>query len=532
MSDTPENSAPAAPHEVPAYASRLDNHILQDRFEKIAALRAEGKNPFANGFDVTDVAADLFEQYGDRSQEQFEADPVHVIVAGRIRLRRTMGKAAFVKIQDRSHAPGIKKAWDGNEPTDDFLQLFVSKGAIGDDAFAFLKTLDLGDIVWATGALMRTRTGELSVNVTGLELVTKSVRPLPEKFHGLQDVEQRQRQRYVDLIMNEDSRRVFLMRSQIVRSIRTYFQERAFIEVETPMMHVNPGGAAATPFATHHNALDLPLFLRIAPELYLKRLVVGGIERVFELNRNFRNEGISRQHNPEFTMLEFYQAYATYEDLMALTEDLFTQLAEELHGKGDGAPTLTYQGQEISFARPWARVTIHEGVAKALGVDEAKLQDRAFVESAARDAKIPDVEKQDIGKLVFLLFEELCEEALIQPTFVTQHPTVVSPLARQNDDDPTVTDRFELYIAGKEIANGFSELNDPEDQYERFADQLAQRAAGDDEAMPMDEDYVRALEYGMPPTAGEGIGIDRLVMILTDSASIRDVILFPHLRPE
>lgn len=518
--------------ETPPYASRFTSPTLEDRFAKVATLRDAGVNPFPNGFDVSHTAVQLFEAYGTLTHEALEAEPVTVTVAGRIRFKRRMGKAMFVKIQDRTTELGVKPAWEGEAPTDDFLQLFVSRNEIGEESFDFLKGLDLGDLVWATGTLMRTRTGELSVNVSAIQLVTKAVRPLPEKFHGLQDVEQRQRQRYVDLIMNPESRAVFTARSRALRYIRAYFEGRDYMEVETPMMHVNPGGATATPFATHHNALNLPLFLRIAPELYLKRLVVGGFERVFELNRSFRNEGISRNHNPEFTMLEFYQAYATYEDLMDMTEELFCGLVDHIHGTEEGARTLKFQEHEINFARPWRRIRVHDAVAERLGVDVAQLQDRAYVAAECEKRDIPVQTASDAGKLVFLLFEELCEDDLIQPTFVTAHPTSVSPLARPNDEDPTVTDRFEMYIAGKEVANGFSELNDPEDQYGRFADQLKARAAGDDEAMPMDEDYVRALEYGMPPTAGEGIGIDRLMMILTNSASIRDVILFPHLRPE
>jgi lysyl-tRNA synthetase class 2 len=510
-----------------AYRARLDNHLVEERHGKIQTLRETGVNPYPNGLEVTHTAKGLFEAHGDKDHEALEALGETVTVAGRLRFIRSFGKGAFMKIADRSVRPGIKPAFGETEPSDDLLQLFISKAEVGDEAFPATRTLDLGDTVWATGSLMRTRTGELSVKVSKIQMVSKSVRPLPEKFHGLQDVEQRQRMRYVDLIMNDESREVFLKRSQIVRSIRRYFDDREYIEVETPMMHVHAGGAAARPFETHHNALDMPLSLRIAPELYLKRLVVGGLERVYEMNRNFRNEGVSRQHNPEFTMLEFYQTYATYEDLMDMTEELVAELAQEICGTTE----VEYQGQTISFARPWKRLAMGDAVAEKLGASAEDLKDVEWL-SAQIKAIGMDPKGMDAGKMLFSIFEERCEDDLVQPTFVTQHPASVSPLARRNDDDPTVTDRFELYMAGKEIANGFSELNDPEDQHYRFAKQLDARAAGDDEAMPMDEDYIRALEYGMPPTAGEGIGIDRLVMILTNSASIRDVILFPHMRPE
>ncbi len=516
-----------------AYRRRMDNHILEERFGKVETIRAGGEQPFANGFVVSHTAADIFDAHGDKTADALEAEGTRVVVAGRIRFFRRMGKACFVKIQDRTCRPGVKPGWEDQEPTDPFLQIFVSKGELGDDAFEMVKGFDLGDIVGVEGRLMRTRTGELSVFATSFQLLTKGVRPLPEKFKCLQDVEQRLRQRYVDLVMNDEVREVFHARAEVVRRTRAFLEARDYLEVETPMMHVTPGGAAARPFATHHNALDIDLYLRIAPELYLKRLLVGGFERVYELNRNFRNEGLSRQHNPEFTMLEFYQAYATYEDLMTLTEEMLSEIAEALHGcDDDGRITCSYQGERIDLSRPWRRVTVHAAVAEKLGVDEASLRERATLDAAARDAGLEEPEAMEQGKLVFTLFEELCEDDLVQPTFVIGYPASVSPLARRSDDDPDLCDRFELYVAGKEIANGFSELNDPEDQYVRFARQLELREAGDDEAMPMDEDYVRALEYGMPPAAGEGIGIDRLVMILTDSASIRDVILFPHMRPE
>ncbi len=515
------------------YRARMDNHVLQERHDGIRRLRDAGGEPFANGFEVDTAAADLFEAYGDLDNDGLVALERTVRVAGRIRFFRRMGKAAFIKIQDRSCRPGVKPPFGDAEVTDDFLQVFVSKRDVGDDAFDAILGLDLGDIVGAVGTLMRTRTGELSVQVQRLELLTKSTRPLPEKFRGLTDVEQRYRQRYVDLIMNDDVRESFMARTRMLAHIRRFFDERGFLEVETPMMHVTPGGATARPFVTHHNALDIELFLRIAPELYLKRLLVGGMERVYELNRNFRNEGLSRRHNPEFTMLEFYQAYATYEDLMELTETLVCELASELHEpRDDGRLVLTWDGMEIDLTRPWRRLGVTESVADALGMDRAEVWDRAALDAkaAARDIDLSGI--ADDGKAVFTVFEALVETSLVSPTFVVDFPASVSPLARRKPGAPHLVDRFELFVGTREIANGFNELNDPEDQYVRFARQLAQREAGDEEAMPIDEDYVRALEYGMPPAAGEGIGIDRLVMMLTDAANIRDVILFPHMRPE
>jgi lysyl-tRNA synthetase class 2 len=519
--------------QYPPYRARLDNHVLVDRYAKIEKLRAGGTQPFATAFPVTDSAQSIFARWGTLPHEELEALDVEVRVAGRIRFQRRMGKAIFVKIQDRSCRPGVKPQWGDTPPSDDFLQLFVSHAAVGDEAFESTLDLDLGDIVGARGRLMRTRTGELSIAVQEIRLLTKSVRPLPDKFHGLADREQRYRQRYVDLIVSDESREAFLKRTLIVRRIREFFEARGFLEVETPMLHVTAGGAAARPFHTHHNALDMELTLRIAPELHLKRLLVGGFERVFELNRNFRNEGLSRQHNPEFTMIEFYQAYATWADLMDLTEELISGLALELHGRNEhGRVLVPSEHGDIDLTPPWRRATVAELAAAGLGVDESRLGDRDFLVGAARDHGIDGAEALESGRLVFALFEQLGEAALVQPTFVTHFPASVSPLARRNDADPSLVDRFELYIGGREIANAFNELNDPEDQYGRFVDQLEARAAGDDEAMPMDDDYVRALEYGMPPAAGEGIGIDRLVMLLTNSPSIRDVILFPHMRPE
>jgi lysyl-tRNA synthetase class 2 len=515
-----------------AYRERLDR-LAQERFEKLESMRADGAEPFSSGFTPDTTAAAFFEQYGELSKEELNDVDAEVSVAGRVRFLRDLGKVMFIKIQDRTCEPGLKEgAIRPDDDDDHFLQLFVSKKAVGEENFEAMKALDLGDIIGVSGGVMRTNTKELSVFARDFHLLTKSVRPLPEKFKGLSDVEQRFRQRYVDLIMNPESRAVFRARNQIVRSIRRYLEERDFMEVETPMMHVTPGGAAARPFVTHHNALDMELFLRIAPELYLKRLLVGGFERVFELNKNFRNEGLSRRHNPEFTMLEFYQAYASHEDLMAMTEDLISSLAEELRGRGeDGRIVIETEGQSIDLSGPWRRVSVAGAVADYFDVSEEEVQSRSFLEEKAADRDL-DYEAWDDGKLLMEVFEEFVEDTLIQPTFVVDFPASVSPLSRRKDDNPELVDRFELIILGREIANGFAELNDPEDQYLRFAEQLRAKEAGDEEAMPMDEDYVRALEYGMPPAAGEGIGIDRLTMLLTGQDSIREVVLFPHLRPE
>jgi lysyl-tRNA synthetase class 2 len=513
---------------ISAYRDRFDNHIVQERVAKVDALREAGTSPFANGFEVTHTAAQVYAEAGALSAEELTERAITVSVAGRLRLFRKMGKAAFLKIADRTCRDGLKGA-----PSDDnFLQVFVSLGSVGQELFDRLLTFDLGDILGFRGTLMRTKTGELSVAATEIIMLTKSIRPLPDKFKGLSDVEQRYRMRYVDLVMNDEVREVFYKRTRIVSAIRSFLDRRDYLEVETPMMHATPGGAAARPFATHHNALNMQLFMRIAPELYLKRLLVGGMERVYEINRNFRNEGLSRKHNPEFTMLEFYQAYATWEDLMELTEEMLCEVAATIHTPDEaGAVRFIAEEQEVSFARPWRRLRMSEGVAEALGVDEAQLDDIDFLREAARKAGA-DVAKLDKGKLLVELFERRVEHTLIQPTFVVDFPASASPLARRKESNPELVDRFELYVLGRELANAFSELNDPEDQYGRFAAQLEAKAGGDEEAMPMDEDYVRALEYGMPPAAGEGIGIDRLVMLLTDSASIRDVILFPHMRPE
>jgi lysyl-tRNA synthetase class 2 len=476
----------------------------------VDALWEAGINPYPNDFKPRHTSADVIAAYGDK--EQIDAVDEIFVVAGRILARRSFGKAAFIQLQDRKGR----------------VQIYVKKDEIGDAAFEAFESFDIGDIVGAEGYPFRTKTGELSLHARSIRLLVKSLLPLPEKFHGLTDVETRYRQRYVDLIVNPEAREIFVKRSRIVNLIREFMTSRDFLEVETPMMHQIPGGATARPFITHHNALDMELYLRIAPELYLKRLVVGGMDRVFEINRNFRNEGISVRHNPEFTMMEFYQAYATYEDLMDFTEELFCHVAQEVLGTLD----FTNQGLEISFQRPWKRLTVREAILEYGDIDQKHLDDRELAFDYARSIGLdlpPDI---GYGKLIMEIFEEVAEHKLIQPTFITAYPTEVSPLSRKNDHNPELVDRFELIIGGREIANAFSELNDPVDQKERFLSQVAEKDKGDEEAHYMDEDYVRALEYGMPPTAGEGIGIDRLVMLLTDSASIRDVILFPQLRKE
>lgn len=489
-----------------------ENKLIAERRAKLSALREAG-NPFVNNFKPEHLAQNLLDQYDVLSKEELDEKNVEVSVAGRIMLKRVMGKASFATLQDTSAQ----------------IQLFVTRDELPEGFYnEQFKKWDIGDIVGATGTLFKTKVGELSVRVNHIQLLTKSLRPLPEKFHGLSDQEIRYRQRYVDLITNKDSRDVFKRRSQIVGYIRNFFTEHQFLEVETPMMQVIPGGATAKPFVTHHNALDMDLYLRIAPELYLKRLVVGGIDRVFEINRNFRNEGLSTRHNPEFTMIEFYQAYATYHDLMDLTESLLKGIATDVCGQSK----ITYQGKEFDFSKAFDRLSVFDSIlhynpnlsADDLNEDNAK--------STAQKLGIKVKDSWGLGKIQIEIFEATVEEKLIQPTFITQYPTEVSPLARRSDDNAFVTDRFELFIGGNEIANGFSELNDAEDQAERFKKQVLEKDAGDDEAMHYDEDYIRALEYGMPPTAGEGIGIDRLVMLFTDSASIRDVLLFPHMRPE
>ncbi|WP_406666395.1 lysine--tRNA ligase [Gallaecimonas sp. GXIMD1310] len=488
------------------------NEQLKVRKEKLDALRAEGK-AFPNGFRKDSHAAELQAQYADLSKEALaEAEPVRVKVAGRIMTRRIMGKASFATIQD-----GTGK-----------IQIYVARDNLPEGFYnEQFKKWDLGDIIGAEGILFKTNTGELSVQVDAIELLTKALRPLPDKFHGLSDMETRYRQRYLDLIANESSRQTFVVRSKIVNAIRTFMTQADFLEVETPMMHSIPGGAAAKPFVTHHNALDMELFLRIAPELYLKRLVVGGFEKVFEVNRNFRNEGLSTRHNPEFTMMEFYWAYADYQDLMDFTEAMLRYVAESVLG----TTAFTSQGVDYDFAKPFARLTMVEAIIKHRpDISEADLADFDKAKAIAESLGMKVSKTDGLGKLQTYIFEEVAEAQLIQPTFITAYPAEVSPLARRNDDNPFITDRFEFFVGGRELANGFSELNDAEDQAERFRAQVEAKEAGDDEAMFFDADYVTALEHGMPPTAGEGIGIDRLVMLLTDSPSIRDVLLFPHMR--
>jgi len=489
-----------------------DNKLVEERRAKLKALRERGF-AYPNDFSRAHLAADLQSRYAKLDIATLEAETVKVKIAGRIMLKRVMGKASFATIRDASGA----------------IQIFVSDSDTGEAAHAAFKHYDIGDIVGAEGELFRTRTGELTVRVRNLRLLSKALRPLPEKYHGLADAELKYRQRYVDLIVNEDTRRVFLLRSRIVHAIRDFLLGEHYLEVETPMMQPIPGGAAARPFATHHNALDLDLYLRIAPELYLKRLVVGGFERVFEVNRNFRNEGISTKHNPEFTMLEFYAAYTDYEYMMAVIPRMLAHTAQAALG----ATRFTYQGNEIDLARPYERLTITQAIKKHHpSLTDQLLSDRSALIARLTGLGIAHRPADGIGGLQLTLFENTVEDKLIQPTFIVDYPTEVSPLARASARNPDIAERFELYIAGREIANGFSELNDPEDQAERFARQARQKEAGDAEAMHYDADFIRALEYAMPPASGAGIGIDRLVMLLTDSPSIRDVILFPLLRPE
>ena len=489
-----------------------ENQIVAERRGKLTALRASG-NAYPNDFRRDALAAELHAAHGSRDNAELEPAGIRVSVAGRMMLKRVMGKACFATLQDMSGR----------------IQLYVTLDGVGEETLAAFKHWDLGDIVGAAGTLFRTKTGELSIRCDSVRLLAKGLRPLPEKFHGITDTEQRYRQRHLDLITNPAARDVFVRRSQIVQAIREFFVARGYLEVETPMMHVIPGGAAARPFVTHHNALDMSLYLRIAPELYLKRLVVGGLEKVFEINRNFRNEGISTRHNPEFTMLEFYEAYRDYHYLMDLTEELFRNVAERVLGTSQ----ITYQGQAIDLGGPYDRLTMAEAINKynpRYALAELAKPEYLRVALAPHDVEVFPTD--GVGLLQLKLFEATTEDKLVQPTFIVAHPTDVSPLARANDGDPAVTDRFELFITGRELANGFSELNDPEDQAARFTAQAKAKEAGDEEAMYYDADYVRALEYGLPPTAGEGIGIDRLVMLLTDQPSIRDVIFFPQMRPE
>ncbi|MGM0676971.1 MAG: lysine--tRNA ligase [Pseudomonadota bacterium] len=490
-----------------------ENKLIAQRREKLGKLREDNGAAFPNDFRRNVMAGELHAEYGEQEPEWFESNPIRVAVAGRMMAKRVMGKASFTQLLDMSGR----------------IQLFVQRDELPEGRYQAFKAWDVGDILGAEGTLFKTKTGELSVKVDSLRLLTKSLRPLPEKFHGLSDMETRYRQRYVDLIMNEPVREIFRTRTRIIQSIRNYLNARDFLEVETPMMQSIPGGATARPFATHHNALDMQLFLRIAPELYLKRLVVGGFEKVYEINRNFRNEGLSTRHNPEFTMLEFYEAYVTYHELMDLTEDLLRTLTRDVLG----TTTVSYQGETYDFGQPFERLTVKEAILKYNpDLNAAELEDEQKARAVAERLGIPLKDGYGLGKVWIEIFEKTAESRLQDPTFITAYPTEVSPLARRNDEDPFVTDRFEFFVGGREIANGFSELNDYEDQAERFRLQVQEKEAGDDEAMHFDADYLRALEHGMPPTAGEGIGIDRLVMLFTDSPSIRDVLLFPHMRPE
>jgi lysyl-tRNA synthetase class 2 len=484
---------------------------IAQRRSKLAALREAG-NPYPNDFRRDAVADELHTRYDGKSEAELEQAQPSAAVAGRLMTRRVMGKASFAHVQDMSGR----------------IQIYVRRQDVGDEAYAQFKRWDLGDILGVEGTVFKTKTGELSVRARSLRLLTKALRPLPEKFHGLADQETRYRQRYLDLIANEASRRVFLARSAVVNHVRRFFVARGYLEVETPMMQAIPGGAAARPFVTHHNALDMDLYLRVAPELYLKRLVVGGLEKVFEINRNFRNEGLSTEHNPEFTMLEFYEAYASYRDFMDLTEELMRSLARDVIG----TTSVTYQGRTYDFAKPFGRMSVREAVLRFNPeLEPAQLDALEPASEIARRLDIPLQSHYGLGKVLYEIFEKTVEDRLADPVFITDFPVEVSPLARHSDKDPFVTERFELFVGGREIANGFSELNDPDEQAERFRRQVAARAAGDQEAMYFDDDYIAALEHGLPPTAGEGIGIDRLVMLLTDSPSIRDVLLFPHLRP-
>ncbi len=487
------------------------NELIQQRFKKLADISASGTKPYAGRFDVTTNVQELQDKYGQSSKEDLEKHRIEVTVAGRIIAMRSFGKACFSHIQDGSGR----------------IQLYFQKNTLGEDRYTLFKKLDIGDFIGVKGFLFRTKTNEITVEVEQFSLLSKSLRPLPEKWHGLTDVELRYRQRYVDLIVNPEVKKVFILRTRIIQAIRSFLNTRGYLEVETPMMQSIPGGATARPFKTHHNALGMDLFLRIAPELYLKRLLVGGFERVYEINRNFRNEGISTRHNPEFTMLEFYTAYADYKDLITMTEELISTVAKEVLGKTD----VDYEGQRISLAPPWKRISYMDSLREA-GVPPDVLEDADKAREYARKLGAGLKGGEPRGKILNEIFEALVEPKLIQPTFVLDYPTDISPLSKKRDDNPDYVERFELFIVGRELANAFSELNDPVDQKERFLRQVSEREAGDEEAHEMDEDFIRALEYGMPPAAGEGIGIDRLVMLLTGSSSIRDVILFPQMKKE
>jgi lysyl-tRNA synthetase class 2 len=487
-----------------------DNDLLKVRLEKIAALKAAGVDLYPNNIQPQNTTAELFAQFDNSDDEALAQLTQSFSVAGRLMAVRNFGKAAFVKIQDRKGQ----------------IQSYIAKDMLSENAFFVFKKLDIGDIIYISGKLFRTKTHELTIEAHDLRLLSKAIHPLPEKWHGLTDVETRYRQRHLDLITNPAVKEIFYRRSRIIQLIRQFMDKRDFLEVETPMMQPRAGGAVARPFKTHHNSLDMDLYLRIAPELYLKRLVTGGMERVYEINRNFRNEGISTFHNPEFTMIEFYMSYSTYEDLMSYTEELFAFIATNIFG----GLKFNYQNTEIDLTPPWRRISVKEALVQIAGMEPAMLKNQVQALAFAQKIGCKVKETDPLEKVLMAIFDEVVEKKLIQPTFITDYPVAVSPLSRRSDSDPDIVDRFELYIYGREIANAFSELNDPADQRERFMQQFQEREAGDDEAHEMDEDYIRTLEYAMPPTAGEGIGIDRLVMLFTDSASIRDVILFPLLR--
>lgn len=487
-----------------------ENPLMEQRRKKAQDLKAMGVDLYPAGYKCDLSVSEAIERFGPLDAQSLEKQKERYSLAGRIMSIRNFGKASFIHIKDRSGR----------------IQAYLRKDKLGEEGFRIFKLLDIGDFVGIKGTFFRTRTGELTILADEITLLCKALRPLPEKWHGLSDIEIRYRQRYLDLIVNDKVKDLFILRSRIIRFIREFFNTKGFLEVETPMMQPIPGGATARPFKTYHNALGMNLYLRVAPELYLKRLVIGGLERVFEINRNFRNEGVSVEHNPEFTMLEFYMAYATYEDLMILTEELFSDLLQEVLGK----KVIEYQGHSIDFTPPWRRIPLFEALREIAGLREEALTDIEAAASFAESRDIPLTRRDSLGKILTKIFDNLVEPKLISPTFIFGYPTEVSPLSRRNDKDPSLTDRFELFVGGKEIANAFTELNDPDDQRERFKQQVALRESGDDEAQFMDEDYLTAMEYGLPPTAGEGIGIDRVVMLLTDSPSIRDVILFPHMR--
>ena len=488
------------------------NDLVLQRIKTLKELRSLGINPYRNTYSVSDSSQDITDKYGKLTAEELAAKKHNCSIAGRVVALRSFGKAAFSHIQD--HAGRI--------------QIYIKKESVGEDLYSLFKKIDIGDFIGVEGILFRTKTGELTVEVEKFSLLSKSLRPLPEKWHGLSDIEIRYRQRYVDLIVNPEVKNVFILRSKIIKAIREFLDNHGFLEVETPMMQPIPGGATARPFKTHHNALGIDLYLRIAPELYLKRLIVGGFNRVYEINRNFRNEGISIKHNPEFTMLEFYMAYATYNDLMDFTEKMFISVADKIIG----GLKITTEQTELDLTPPWDRLTLKDAVIKYTNIEAKILEDRTLALEWAKSEGVPLKGDESLARITLEIFEKKVEEHLIKPVFITDYPTEVSPLARRKDDAPEITERFELFIGGMEVANAFSELIDPEDQRERFLAQETERAGGDEEAHKMDEDFIRALEYGMPPTGGEGIGIDRLVMLFTGQSSIRDVILFPHMRPE